>query len=119
VISTLKNIYNLQTFEFHNTGNQSIYNTTTKWNLKKKFHCQNADSFVFQTPPTLANLELAFEGHRWLTHKRLGLDIQRTPEDCSNLDNACSLSSSDRRFTLPIPLNELAANPLMVQNPDY
>ncbi|WP_298765609.1 RagB/SusD family nutrient uptake outer membrane protein [uncultured Polaribacter sp.] len=64
-------------------------------------------------------LELAYEGHRWTTLKRLGLDLIREASDCAPLDNACQLLNNDRRFTLPIPAGEIAANPLMVQNPGY
>lgn len=64
-------------------------------------------------------LELAYEGHRWLDHKRLNKDIVRITDDCQNLDNACTLPSSDIRFTFPIPIGEINANPNMVQNPGY
>jgi starch-binding outer membrane protein, SusD/RagB family len=64
-------------------------------------------------------IELAFEGHRYLDLKRLNRDLVRAQADCGNLDNACEIPSSDKRFTLPIPLFEMNANPLMVQNPGY
>lgn len=64
-------------------------------------------------------IELAYEGHRYLDLKRLGKSLQRIQADCGNLDNACEIPSSDRRFTLPIPLVELNANPEITQNPGY
>jgi len=64
-------------------------------------------------------LEFAYEGHRWLDHKRLGRSIVRLADDCNDLDNACRLDASDRRFTFPIPIAELDANDNMVQNPGY
>lgn len=64
-------------------------------------------------------VELAFEGHRYLDLKRFNRDLVRAQEDCANLDNACEILSSDKRFTLPIPLFEMNANPLMEQNPGY
>lgn len=64
-------------------------------------------------------IELAFEGHRYLDLKRFGKGLNRSLADCGNLDNACQISSSDRRFTLPIPLVELNANPEITQNPGY
>ena len=64
-------------------------------------------------------LELAFEGHRYLDLKRLGRDLKRSNSDCSDLANACTLEASDHRFTVPIPIDELAANDLLTQNPGY
>lgn len=65
-------------------------------------------------------VELAFEGHRFLDLKRTGKDLIRNAMDCSGLDNACQLLSSDRRFTLPIPAAEINANPnILPQNPGY
>lgn len=63
-------------------------------------------------------IELAYEGHRYLDLKRLGKNLEREDADCSSLDGACTLLSTDHRFTLPIPLVELNANPLP-QNPGY
>jgi len=64
-------------------------------------------------------IELAYEGHRYLDLKRFGTGLSRDLVDCGNLDNACDMASSDARFTLPIPLAELNANDLIVQNPGY
>ncbi|QXP59882.1 RagB/SusD family nutrient uptake outer membrane protein [Olleya sp. HaHaR_3_96] len=69
-------------------------------------------------------LELAYEGHRWVDIKRLGAKGNRTldrePLDCA-LANAveCSMPNTDKRFTMPIPLNEIDINPLLAQNPGY
>ncbi|MBL4745579.1 MAG: RagB/SusD family nutrient uptake outer membrane protein [Flavobacteriaceae bacterium] len=64
-------------------------------------------------------IELAYEGHRYLDLKRFGKGLVRDDKDCSGLNDACSISSDDRRFTLPIPLSEMNANTLMTQNPGY
>ncbi|UMY66956.1 MULTISPECIES: RagB/SusD family nutrient uptake outer membrane protein [unclassified Flavobacterium] len=69
-------------------------------------------------------IELCFEGHRYLDLKRLGaragVDIVRNPLDCA-INGACTLSTSDYRFTMPIPSSELSANPTVrsQQNPGY
>ena len=67
-------------------------------------------------------LELAFEGHRWVDIKRLGaranVSIDRDPIDCT-VFNACSLSNSDHRFTMPIPLGAIDVDAALVQNPGY
>lgn len=67
-------------------------------------------------------LELLFEGHRWVDLKRLGARggrvIDRDAKECSFLAG-CSLSSTDYRFTLPIPTAETTANSGIVQNPGY
>ncbi|MFK7061181.1 RagB/SusD family nutrient uptake outer membrane protein [Flavobacterium oreochromis] len=69
-------------------------------------------------------LELCFEGHRYIDIKRLGrkanLTIDRDPLDCDTYSlNECSMSVTDSRFTLPIPINELNANPNIQQNSGY
>jgi hypothetical protein len=51
-------------------------------------------------------VELAFEGDRFYTIHRKGLDMR-------------GLAASDNRITFPIPQPEKDANPLMVQNPGY
>lgn len=67
-------------------------------------------------------LEFLFEGHRWVDLKRLGdrgnRAIDRDDKECSFLAG-CTLSNSDYRFTMPIPLDELTANSAIVQNPNY
>jgi hypothetical protein len=71
-------------------------------------------------------IEFAFEGDRYFTLKRLGpaagKDAVKDAVDCDLAKIAnCSLSSSDYRFTLPIPLIEFNGNPGMrsQQNPGY
>ncbi|WP_299889828.1 RagB/SusD family nutrient uptake outer membrane protein [uncultured Lacinutrix sp.] len=67
-------------------------------------------------------LELLYEGHRWVDLKRLGdmggRAIDRDAWECSFLAG-CTLSNSDFRFTLPIPLSEVTANAAVQQNPGY
>jgi hypothetical protein len=67
-------------------------------------------------------VELCFEGHRYKDLKRLGSranrSVERDPIDCA-INNACSISNDDYRFTFPIPLVELNANPNIQQNPNY
>jgi hypothetical protein len=70
-------------------------------------------------------IEFVFEGHRYRDLKRVGPDanvgIERNVIDCEFQSGACSLSASDFRFTLPIPIVELNANPGLgaEQNPGY
>ena len=71
-------------------------------------------------------IEFAFEGNRYFTLKRLGpaagRDAVKDQVDCDLAKIAnCSLSSSDYRFTLPIPLIEFNGNPNLrdQQNPGY
>lgn len=64
-------------------------------------------------------IELAYESHRYLDLKRNNESLVRDAIDCSGIDNGCEMQSTDHRFTLPIPLVELNANDLMVQNANY
>lgn len=66
-------------------------------------------------------LEFAFEGHRYLDMKRLGVKagspgFVRHEKDCLNV---CSLEPSSYKLTMPIPRPEMVANPNMVQNTGY
>lgn len=67
-------------------------------------------------------IEMAYEGHRWVDLKRLGSranqGINRDAGDCA-VNGACTLATSDFRFTLPIPLLELDANDVIQQNDGY
>lgn len=67
-------------------------------------------------------IELAFEGHRYIDIKRLGVlagaSIDRAPSDCS-FNNVCFLDATDYRFTMPVPRPEQAANPNIQQNTGY
>lgn len=69
-------------------------------------------------------IELVFEGHRYKDLKRLGVrgnrSVDRDPLDCA-INGACSLPSTDHRFTLPIPQVETNANAVIreQQNPGY
>ena len=70
-------------------------------------------------------IELAFEGHRYKDLKRSGVagnrGIDRNPIECNLQSGACTLAASDFRFTLPIPIVEINANPGIgaEQNPGY
>jgi hypothetical protein len=59
-------------------------------------------------------LEFAFEGHRWKDIKRLGVragqGVERADIDCE-FNGFCDLEATSFKFALPIPLNEINANP--------
>ncbi|MEM6720493.1 MAG: RagB/SusD family nutrient uptake outer membrane protein [Bacteroidota bacterium] len=66
-------------------------------------------------------VELCFEGFRYLDIKRyrniLNQGVERLPVDCETVP--CNLPSSSEKFTFPIPIAEINANPNMVQNTGY
>lgn len=68
-------------------------------------------------------MELCYEGFRYLDIKRLGVlagkSIDRHPTDDKIKSLPTTISNTDDRFTLPIPQNEISANPTIVQNPGY
>ena len=61
--------------------------------------------------------ELAFEGFRFFDLKRNNLSVQRLSTDASAAWQ--TLDAGNFRFVLPIPNDELLANPAMVQNLGY
>ncbi|MEJ5049973.1 RagB/SusD family nutrient uptake outer membrane protein [Chryseobacterium culicis] len=74
-------------------------------------------------------LELAYEGHRFIDIKRLAtkanVTIDRNPADYSSSSsdypaaNPVNLPNNSYKFALPIPQDELNANPGIIQNPGY
>ena len=64
-------------------------------------------------------LELGYEGHRYFDMRRQGLTISRSETDCAAAAGACSLSSDDFKWIMPIPQAELFANENMTQNTGY
>lgn len=69
-------------------------------------------------------LELAFEGDRFYTLKRLGLGLQRSgfghlSDGTGNIASPQTLSADNHRWQLPISQSTLNFNPNIVQNPDY
>ena len=66
---------------------------------------------------TEKRIELMYEGHRLWELMRKGEGVVRT--DCTAPSNVCTVGYPNDRFILPIPQNEIDANPNMTQNPDY
>ena len=62
--------------------------------------------------------ELCFEGFRFFDLKRKSLGINRDASDVQSV-NWQNLSANDFHFALPLPSDELDANPNAVQNPGY
>lgn len=69
----------------------------------------------------LRRVELLGEGHRWFDIKRTTKTINRT--ECgsagNSLSNTCSVESTSRAWTFPIPFNDMLVSPNLVQNPGY
>lgn len=67
--------------------------------------------------------ELCFEGHRYVDLRRLGAEagvsIDRNAGDDIISSTPLTLDITDHRFTLPIPVTEIAGNPSIQQNPGY
>lgn len=71
-------------------------------------------------------VEFAFEGHRYLDMKRLGVragspGFTRYSKDCT-INGACNLPVNSYKMTLPIPIGEMNGNKSLTtdsQNPGY
>ncbi|WP_299128315.1 RagB/SusD family nutrient uptake outer membrane protein [uncultured Winogradskyella sp.] len=85
----------------------------------------NSQQEAFQAILQERKIELCYEGHRYKDLKRLGPDanvgVDRDPIACEIQSGACELPATDFRFTLPIPIVEINANPGIAaqQNPGY
>jgi hypothetical protein len=70
-------------------------------------------------------LELAYESHRFFDLKRLGLPVERLPNEGEFFDGTgtpaerTTLPAGDDRFQLPISQNEINIFPEYQQNPGY
>lgn len=64
---------------------------------------------------TEKRIELMFEGHRLWDLMRWNMDVVRT--DCTS--PICEIPYPNDRFVLPIPQEEIFANPNIAQNPSY
>lgn len=63
--------------------------------------------------------ELAFEGHRYFDLKRRNLPIERMLSDVQGNTAIATLQPTNTRYLLPIPQQEVFANPNIQQNPGY
>ena len=63
--------------------------------------------------------ELPYEGHRYYDLKRRGLAIVRDVTDAGGITTSVILNPSDLNYILPIPNQEILANPNIVQNKGY
>lgn len=63
--------------------------------------------------------ELCFEGQRYYDLRRRGLPIARDLADVVNNTVIQNMPASNVKFLLPIPQQEVLANPNMQQNPGY
>lgn len=66
-------------------------------------------------------IELALEGHRYLDLKRLATAAGVTMDRHATDDTVpvTNLPNNSYKYTLPIPINEIAGNPNIQQNPGY
>ncbi|CAH0193640.1 RagB/SusD family nutrient uptake outer membrane protein [Chryseobacterium sp. Bi04] len=66
-------------------------------------------------------IELALEGHRYLDLKRLAVAANVTMDrnDTDDIIPMKNLPNGDYRYTLPIPIREISANPNAKQNNGY
>jgi hypothetical protein len=63
--------------------------------------------------------ELCYEGHRYVDLKRRNLPIVRDAADAGGLATSVELQPTSPKYILPIPQQELFANPNYGQNPGY
>jgi starch-binding outer membrane protein, SusD/RagB family len=66
-------------------------------------------------------VELLSEGHRWFDIKKSTRTIDRAECGTAGASNSniCSISSTSKAWTFPIPFNDLKVNPNLVQNNGY
>ncbi|UCA61570.1 RagB/SusD family nutrient uptake outer membrane protein [Chryseobacterium rhizoplanae] len=66
-------------------------------------------------------IELALEGHRFIDLKRLAVsaNVSMDRNDTDDIIPVKNLPNGDYRYTLPIPIKEISANPNVKQNDGY
>lgn len=106
---------------------QELRNTRSRTQVAKSMPVITNEQSAWKAILDERQIEFAFEGHRYLDVKRLGLKagltefFVRDNMDCLEY-NACSLPLNEaHKLTLPIPRTELQANPAIrdQQNPGY
>lgn len=115
-------------------GSLNDATASTAWAIKqirdaRAFPVANTNTpLLFFDSPTEAfaaimderQLELCFEGHRYIDVKRLGSLANKSIErDLTDdiIPNILTIPNNDIRFTLPIPQEEINANPNIQLNP--
>ena len=63
--------------------------------------------------------ELCYEGHRYFDLRRRSLPIARDLSDVANNTAIQTLNASSPKYLLPVPQQEVFANPNCQQNPGY
>ena len=63
--------------------------------------------------------ELCYEGQRYFDLRRRSLPIQRDPADAAGITTSITLLPTDAHYLLPIPAQEILANPNITQNAGY
>ena len=63
--------------------------------------------------------ELCYEGQRYFDLRRRSMPIVRDVADIAGIASSQTLLPTDAHYILPIPSQEIAANPNIVQNPGY
>jgi hypothetical protein len=93
-------------------------NTGAQITNPSSYTVQQAWAFILRE----RRMELAFEGHRYVDLRRLGVlagqQVDRDPRDCA-WNGFCTIPSDDYRFVMPIPRLENAPNSNIQQNPGY
>ena len=63
--------------------------------------------------------EVCYEGHRYFDLKRKGLPILRNLSDVAGVAGIQTLEPANDKYIIPIPQQEIFANPTLVQNKGY
>lgn len=97
--------------------------TARRWdNVQATLPTYTTKALAYQDILRERRVELALEGHRFIDLKRLGatagVSISRNAAD-DVINTPLTLSITDYRWTLPIPVSELNGNPGIQQNPGY
>lgn len=120
IINQRTSVYSiLYTLRYNRLANTSDLSTI---NLSIPTNSQQAYKAILDE----RRVEFAFEGHRYLDMKRLGVKANsegfvRYSKDCADT-GACQLPANSNKLTLPIPVGELNGNLVLTsdqQNPGY
>ncbi|UUV20151.1 RagB/SusD family nutrient uptake outer membrane protein [Paenimyroides aestuarii] len=116
----LNDFSNVESIIYNIRVNRNLSMDSTPLSMPTNFSTQQA---AFARILEERRVEFAFEGHRYLDMKRLGVragspGFVRDPQDCAST-NACNLPATSTKLTMPIPRSEMVSNPNMVQNPGY
>ena len=125
IVARISEMYLIRAEAYARKSSPDVVSGAADLNLLRSNRILSYSDEVFTSATDLSNAvlderfkELAFEGFRYFDLKRNNLPVERLATDVAS-SQWQNLAVDSKYFVLPIPSDELKANPNMVQNTGY